>query len=77
MDIQILSKYMYVPFLDVFVLSCFSHVQLFVILWTIAPQALLSKRFPRQEYWSGLLSPPPGDLPYPGIEPGSPMSPAL
>ena len=77
MDIQLLSKYMYVPLLDVFVLSCFSHVQLFVILWTVAPQALLSMGFPRQEYWSGLPSLPPGDLPDPGIEPGSPMSPAL
>ena len=33
--------------------------------------------FPRQEYWSGLPFPPPGDLPDPGIEPGSPASPAL
>ena len=77
MDIQLLSKYMFVPCLGVFVLSCFSHVQLFVILWTIAPQALLSMGFPRQEYWSGLPSLPPGDLPDPGIEPGSPTSPAL
>ena len=77
MDIQLLSKYMYVPLLDVFVLSCFSHVQLFVILWTIAPQALLSMGFPRQEYWSGLPSLPPGDLPDPGMEPTSLTSPAL
>ena len=41
------------------------------------PQAPLSMRFSRQEYWSGLLGPPPGDLPNPGIEPASPMSPAL
>ena len=72
MDIQLLSKYMFVPCLGVFVLSCFSHVQLFVILWTIAPQALLSMGFPRQEYWSGLPSLPPGDLPDPGIEPRCP-----
>ena len=39
--------------------------------WTIARQALLSTGFPRQEYWSGLLF-PPGSLPDPGIEPGSP-----
>ena len=49
-------------------LSCFSHVRLFVTPWTIAHQAPLSKRFSRQEYWSGLPFPPPGDLPHPGIE---------
>ena len=37
--------------------------------WTIASQAPLSLRFPRQEYWSGLPFPPSGDLPDPGIEP--------
>ena len=40
----------------------------------IACQALLSMGFPRQKYWSGLLFPFPGDLPNPGIEPGSPAS---
>ena len=40
--------------------------------WTVAGQAPLSVGFPRQEYWSGLLFPSPGDLPDPGIEPGSP-----
>ena len=45
--------------------------------WTVACQASLSKRFSRQEYWSGLPCPPPGDLPNPGIEPISPVSPAL
>ena len=49
-----------------------SHVQLFVTLWTIGHQAPLSMGFSRQEYWSGLPFPPPGDLPNPGIEPGSP-----
>ena len=39
---------------------------------TVACQAPLSKRFSRQEYWSGLLFPFPGDLPDPGIEPWSP-----
>ena len=77
MDIQLLSKYMFVPCLGVFVLSCFSHVQLFVTLWTVACQSPLSMGFSRQEYWSGLPSLPPGDLPDPGIEPGSPTSPAL
>ena len=38
---------------------------------TVALQALLSVGFPRQEYWSGLPFPPPGDLPNPGIKPGS------
>ena len=51
--------------------------QLFVTPWTIAPQAPLSMGFSRQEYWSGLPFPPPGDLPSPGTEPGSPVSPAL
>ena len=48
----------------------------FAAPWTIAHQALLSVEFPRQEYWSGLLFPPPGDLLDPGIEPMSPASPA-
>ena len=49
-----------------------SGVRLFAIPWTIAPKARLSMGFPRQEYWRGLSSPPPGDLPNPGIEPRSP-----
>ena len=40
--------------------------------WTAAYQALLSMEFSRQEYWSGLPFPSPGDLPDPGIEPWSP-----
>ena len=56
-------------------LSCFSHVRLFVTLWTLACQLPLSTGFSR--YWSQLPSPPPGDLPDPGIEPASPTSPAL
>ena len=59
------------------VLSHFNCVQLFVTLWTIAYQAPLSMRFSRQKYWSGLPCPPPEDLPDPGIEPMSLMSPAL
>ena len=46
-------------------------------LWTVAHQAPLSMGFSRQEYWSGLLCPPPGDLPNAGIEPIPPVSPAL
>ena len=49
-----------------------SHVRLFVTPWTIAYQAPLSLGFSRQEYWSGLPFPSPGDLLYPGIEPRSP-----
>ena len=48
-----------------------SHVQLFVTPWAVARQAPLSTGFPRQEYWSGLPFPSPGDLPNPGIEPMS------
>ena len=49
-----------------------SHVRLFATPWTVACQAPLSMGFSRQEYWSGLPFPSPGDLPNPGIEPGSP-----
>ena len=54
------------------VVSCLS-----AILWTLARQTLLSMEFSRQEYWSGLPCPPPGDLPNPGIEPTLPASPVL
>ena len=49
-----------------------SRVQLFATPWTVAHQASLSMELSRQEYWSGLPFPSPGDLPNPGIEPGSP-----
>ena len=49
-----------------------SHVRLFETPWTIACQAPLSMGFSRQETWSALPFPPPGDLPDPGIEPTSP-----
>ena len=58
-------------------LSRFSRVWLFATLWAVAHQAPPSMGFSRQEYWSGLPCPPPGDLPNPGIEPMSLMSPAL
>ena len=55
-----------------------SHVQLFATPWIVACQvAPLSMGFSRQEYWSGLLFPPPGDRPDMGIKPESPMVPAL
>ena len=61
-------------------LLLFSHLVIsdsFVTLWTVGHQAPLSMGFSRQEYWSGLLFPPPGDLSHPGIEPASLVSPAL
>ena len=49
-----------------------SCVQLFETPWTVAPQAPLPMTFLRQEYWSALSFPSPGDLPNPGIKPRSP-----
>ena len=58
--------------------SCvLSHVRLLVTPWTVAHQAPLSMGSSRQEHWRGLPLPSPGDLPDPGIEPVSPVSPAL
>ena len=54
------------------VVQWLSHVQLFANPWLLCPRAFL-----RQEYWSQLPFPPPGDLPYPGMEPQSPVSLAL
>ena len=59
------------------VLNHFSPVRLFVTPRTVAHRAPLSMGFSRQEYWSGLPCPPPGDLPHPGIKPTSLLSPAL
>ena len=58
-------------------LSHFSDVRLFATLHTVARQASLSRGFFRQEYWSGLPCPSPGDLPNPGTESESLTSPAL
>ena len=55
-------------------LSHFHCVRLCATLWTVAHQASLSMRFSRQEYWSGLPCPSPGDLPDPGMEPKSYVS---
>ena len=49
-----------------------SRVRLFATPWSVAYKAPPSMRFSRQEYWSGLSFPSPGDLPDPGIELGSP-----
>ena len=59
------------------VLSCLSRGWLFTTLWTVACQAPSSMGLSRQEYWSGLPCPPPGDLSNPGTEPMSVISPAL
>ena len=56
----------------VVVVRSLSCVRLFATPWTVAYQAPLSMGFSRQEYWSGLPFPSPGDLPNPGIEPRSP-----
>ena len=53
-------------------LSCFSHVWFFATPWTVAHQAPLFHVILRQEYWSALLYPSPGDLPHPWIKPESP-----
>ena len=75
MDFSNYSKKFSIPHYEnnMCVLSCFSCVQLYVTLWTTAHQAPLSKEFSRQEYWSGLLCPPPGHE----IKPTSLTSPAL
>ena len=54
-------------------MSVAQSVSLLVMPWTVARQASLSVGFPRQEYWSGLLLPSPGDLPALEIEHGSPV----
>ena len=52
--------------------GCLVLSHCFVVLWTVAGQAPLFMGFPRQEYWSGLSFPSPGDLPYSEMEPASP-----
>ena len=63
--------------LSMCVLNCISCVQLFATLWMVARQAPLSMGFSRQEFWSRLPCPTPGDLPDSGIEPASLTSPEL
>ena len=58
-------------------LSCLNRIRLSVTPWIVACQAPLSMGSSRQEYWNGLLCPPPGDLPDPGIEPTPRASHAL
>ena len=66
-----ISKLTGLTILRACMLNCFSRVLLFVTPWIVARQALLSMGFSRQEYWSGLPFPPPGDLPNLEIEPVS------
>ena len=63
--------------MHVCMLSHLSRVRLFATPWTVACQAPLSMGFSKQEHWSGLPCPPPGDLPDPGFEPKSLVFPAL
>ena len=58
-------------------LNCFSRVQLFCEPMDCSLPGCSVLGILQQEYWSGLPCPPPGDLPDPGIEPSSPVSPAL
>ena len=58
-------------FISIKEVKSLSRVQLFATSWTVAYQASPSVGFSRQEYWSALPFPSPGDLPDPGIEPGS------
>ena len=58
-------------------LNCFSHVSLFATPWIIAPQSPLSMEFSRQECWGEQPFLSPGDIPDPGMEPASPVSPTL
>ena len=67
----------WLAYLRACVLSRFSCVRLFVTPWTVTCQTLLSLRFPRQEYWSGLPVPSPEDLPDPEIKLNPPEAPAL
>ena len=70
--IHVLGKFRTFDFASEVKCWLFDCVWLFVTPWTIAHQAPLSMEFSRQEYWSGLLCPSPGDPPNPGIEPGFP-----
>ena len=66
-----------VGLLDHIVCAKLLHVRLFATPWTVAHEAALSMGFSRLEYWSGLPCPSPGDFLDPGIEPVSPIAPAL
>ena len=63
--------------LNAYMFCCFSCVQVFATLWSVAQQAPLSLGLSKQEYWSGLPCPPPGVLPNPGIKTVFPVSSAF
>ena len=77
MRIQSFVHGLAVTYLSLCLLVTKSCSALFAAPWTVACQAPLSMGFLRQEYWSGLPFLPPGDLPDPGNEPTSPVSPVL
>ena len=62
---------------SIYVCSVASVVSNSAMIWAVAHQAPRSMEFSRQEYWSGLTRPPPGDLPNPGIKPAFPAAPVL
>ena len=62
------STYLYLILHHLFVVQSIIRSYSFATPWTVAHQAPLSMGFPRQEYWSGLPFPSPGDLPDPGIK---------
>ena len=66
------QKGVFIPIPKKVKVKSFSCVRLFATPWTAACQAPLSMRFSRQQYWSGLPFPSPGDLPNPRIKPRSP-----
>ena len=65
-------KYIELLWPKILLVNSLSCVLLFVTPWTVAYQAPLSMGLSRQQYWSGLPFPSPGDLPNPGLEPRSP-----
>ena len=75
-DLWVFSCFLSLFFCRALCSVCFHGVWLFANPWTVACQAPLSMRFSRQEYWTELPFPPPGDLPDPGIKPESLESPA-
>jgi len=74
--IKVVKSGVYALILSSRYVCMFSPVQLFETMWTTARQAPLSMKCSRQEYWSGLPFPSPGDLPDPGIKPKSLVSPS-
>ena len=73
----LVSSYFHPQSTHAHMLSCLSHIRLFVTPWTVVHQSFLSIGFSRQEYWSGLPFPFLGDLPNPRTKPVSLTSPAL